>query len=54
MDTRGEPLVDAGDWCVIQTPFSNQLNTYVLQNRIQFDGAWSGSMEVIAITEEVN
>ena len=54
MQTRGEPLVDAGDWCVIQTPFSEQLNTYVLQNHITFDGAWSGDMEVIAITEEVN
>lgn len=54
MQTRGEPLVDASDWCVIQTPFSEQLNTYVLQNHIAFDGAWSGDMEVIAITEEVN
>lgn len=54
MQTRGEPLVDAGDWCVIQTPFSEQLDTYVLQNHIVFDGTWSGDMEVIAITEEVN
>ena len=54
IQTRGEPLVDASDWCVIQTPFSEQLSTYVLQNHIVFDGAWSGDMEVIAITEEVN
>ena len=54
MQTRGEPLVDASDWCVIETPFTEQLNTYVLQNHISFNGAWSGDMEVIAITEEVN
>lgn len=52
MDTRGEPLVDAGDYAEIETPFSGEdalLNTFILQNRIRFDGTWSGSMEVIAL-----
>lgn len=52
MATRGEPLVDAGDYAEIQTPFSNHnnlLKTYVLQNHIKFNGAWSGDMEVIAL-----
>lgn len=49
MNTRGEPLVDAGDYAIIQSPFSEQLNTYVLQNHIKFDGTWSGDMEVIAL-----
>ena len=49
MNTRGEPLVDAGDWAVIQSPFSERLNCYVLKNHIKFDGAWSGDMEVIAL-----
>lgn len=58
MNTRGEPLVDAGDYAEIQTPFTvmdqnNQptdlLHTFVLQNHIAFDGSWSGDMEVIAL-----
>ena len=52
MDTRGEPLVDAGDYAEIQTPFSgtnNLMKTYVLQNHVTFNGAWGGDMEVIAL-----
>lgn len=52
MNTRGEPLVDAGDIAKIQTPFSgeNELITgYVLQNHITFDGTWGGDMEVIKL-----
>ena len=59
MQTRGEVLVDAGDWCEIQSPFTpinedtglpeGHLNTFVLSNHIQFDGAWSGEMEVVAL-----
>lgn len=50
--TRGEPLVDAGDYAEIQTPFSGTeqlLRTFVLQNHITFDGTWSGDMEVVAL-----
>ena len=52
MTTRGEPLIDAGDYAEIETPFSGTdslLKTYVLQNHISFDGTWSGDMEVIAL-----
>ena len=52
MDTRGEPLVDAGDIAKIQTPFSGAdqlINGYVLQNHITFDGTWGGDMEVIKL-----
>ena len=52
MDTRGEPLVDAGDIAKIQTPFSGEdqlINGYVLQNHIAFDGSWSGDMEVVKL-----
>lgn len=52
MDTRGEPLVDAGDFCYIETPFSGVTNlhaSFVLQNHVTFDGAWSGDMEVIVL-----
>ncbi|MDE6946283.1 MAG: hypothetical protein K2P14_03770 [Anaeroplasmataceae bacterium] len=52
MDTRGEPLVDAGDIAKIQTPFSGEdklINGYILQNHITFDGTWSGDMEVIKL-----
>ena len=49
MNTRGEPLVDAGDYTIIQSPFTSQLPAYVLQNHITFDGTWSGDMEVIAL-----
>ena len=52
MDTRGEPLVNAGDIAKIQTPFSGEdqlINGYVLQNHIAFDGSWSGDMEVVKL-----
>lgn len=52
MNTRGEPLVDAGDIAKIETPFSGEdqlINGYVLQNHIEFDGTWSGDMEVIKL-----
>lgn len=52
MSTRGEPLVDAGDYAEIQTPFSGTtqlVKSYVLQNHIAFNGTWSGDMEVIAL-----
>ena len=52
IDTRGEPLVDAGDIAKIQTPFSGEdelINGYVLQNHITFDGTWGGDMEVIKL-----
>ena len=52
METRGEPLVDAGDIAKIQTPFSGEdelINGYVLQNHITFDGTWGGDMEVIKL-----
>ena len=52
MDTRGEPLVDAGDIAKIQTPFSGEdqlINGYILQNHIAFDGSWSGDMEVVKL-----
>lgn len=49
METRGEPLVNAGDFATIQTPFSQAKNAYVLENRLVYDGAWSGSMEVITL-----
>ena len=47
--TRGEPLVDAGDYGIIQTQFSEQMPVYILQNHWSFDGTWSGDMEVIAL-----
>ena len=52
MDTRGEPLVDAADYAEIQTPFSgdkNLIRSFVLMNSIDFNGSWSGKMEVIAL-----
>ena len=52
MDTRGEPLVNAGDIAKIQTPFSGEdqlINGYILQNHIAFDGSWSGDMEVVKL-----
>lgn len=52
MNTRGEPLVDAGDYAEIETPFSGEeslLKTFVLQNHVTFNGSWSGDMEVIAL-----
>ena len=47
--TRGEPLVNAGDYGVIQTQFTQQMPVYILQNHWTFDGTWSGDMEVIAL-----
>ncbi len=52
MNTRGEPLVDAGDYAEIETPFSGRdkpMRAYVLQNHVTFNGAWGGDMEVIAL-----
>lgn len=48
-ESRGEPLVNAGDYGVIQTQFSTQMPVYILQNHWTFDGTWSGDMEVIAL-----
>ena len=47
--TRGEPLVNAGDYGIIQTQFTQQMPVYILQNHWTFDGTWSGDMEVIAL-----
>ena len=47
--TRGEPLVNAGDYAIIQTQFTGQMPAYILQNHWTFDGTWSGDMEVIAL-----
>ena len=47
--TRGEPLVDAGDYGIIQTQFTAEMPCYILQNHWTFDGAWAGDMEVIAL-----
>lgn len=47
--TRGEPLVNAGDYATIQTQFTQQMSAYILQNHWTFDGAWEGDMEVITL-----
>ena len=47
--TRGEPLVRAGDYAIIQTQFTQQMPVYILQNDWSYDGAFSGNMEVIAL-----
>ena len=47
--TRGEPLVNAGDYAIIQTQFSQRMPVYILQNHWTFDGTWAGDMEVIAL-----
>lgn len=47
--TRGEPLVDAGDYGIIQTQFTEKMPVYILQNHWSFNGTWSGDMEVIAL-----
>lgn len=47
--TRGEPLVNAGDYGIIQTQFTGEMPVYILQNHWTFDGTWSGDMEVIAL-----
>lgn len=47
--TRGEPLVNAGDYGIIQTQFTEQMPVYILQNSWTFNGTWSGDMEVIAL-----
>jgi hypothetical protein len=49
METRGEPLVNAGDYAVIKTQFTERMPVYILQNHWTFDGAWEGDMEVIAL-----
>lgn len=52
MTTRGEPLVDAGDYAEIQTPFSGTdklIKCFILQNHVTYDGTWGGDMEVIAL-----
>lgn len=49
MKTRGEPLVNAGDYGIIQTQFTQQMPVYILQNSWTFDGTWEGDMEVIAL-----
>ena len=46
---RGEPLVNAGDYGIIQTQFSAKMPVYILRNHWTFDGTWSGDMEVIAL-----
>lgn len=47
--TRGEPLVNAGDYGIIETQFTEQMPVYILQNHWTFNGTWSGDMEVIAL-----
>ena len=47
--SRGEPLVNAGDYGIIQTQFTGQMPVYILRNHWTFDGTWSGDMEVIAL-----
>ena len=49
IQTRGEPLVDAGDYGIIQTQFTQEMPVYILQNHWTFDGTWEGDMEVIAL-----
>lgn len=49
LKTRGEPLVNAGDYCTIETQFAEEIPGYILQNHWTFDGTWSGDMEVIAL-----
>ena len=46
---RGEPLVNAGDYGIIQTQFTAEMPVYILRNHWTFDGTWSGDMEVIAL-----
>lgn len=48
-NNRGEPLVNAGDYGIIQTQFSAQMPVYILKNHWTFDGTWAGDMEVIAL-----
>ena len=48
-NNRGEPLVNAGDYGIIQTQFSAKMPVYILRNHWTFDGTWSGDMEVIAL-----
>lgn len=49
LTSRGEPLVDAGDYGIIQTQFTDKMPVYILQNHWSFDGSWDGDMEVIAL-----
>ena len=55
--TRGEPLINAGDFIQIQTPFTqvqnnqviNPKTVYVLQQNMSFCEGWQGDMEVIVL-----
>ena len=47
--TRGEPLVNASDYAIIQTQFTGRMPAYILQNHWTYDGTWDGDMEVIAL-----
>lgn len=49
LTSRGEPLINAGDYGVIQTQFTSKMPVYILENHWSFDGSWSGDMEVIAL-----
>lgn len=49
VETRGEPLVNAGDYAIIETQFTERIPVYILQNHWTFDGTWEGDMEVIAL-----
>lgn len=49
IETRGEPLVNAGDYAIIKTQFTEKMPVYILQNHWTFDGAWEGDMEVITL-----
>lgn len=49
IESRGEPLVNASEFRQVQTPFTQRLTCYILQNHLTFDGAFSGDMEVIAL-----
>ena len=49
IETRGEPLTNAGDYAIVQTQFTERMPVYILQNHWTFDGTWGGDMEVIAL-----
>ena len=38
--TRGEPLVNAGDYAIIQTQFTGRMPSYILQNHWTYDGTF--------------
>lgn len=54
LTTRGEPLVNAGDYGIIQTQFTERMPVYILQNHWTFDGTWAGDMEVISLGNTVD